>query len=290
MIKGRSSKGNLVTKNYISKVEQREVGGSTLAARKIWWDEVVSRLNNDERGQFLGSFKGEDKILTIYKSGKYLLSGFELSNKFNDDLVYIEKWYPNRPIASVYWSPQKELFFVKRFLVEKLTKKHSFIDDDCELIVASTAYKPKVNVSFNKRLKETKDLNDKVYELNDIIDVKGDKAQGNQLTKLKVKTITLLSTNDDEQWPTEEDNLVSVENVEDSPSKQLENKDLPENKNSTKKPLNDLIEDSKAVNTTNITKQKEDNSNPDGPVEVEWDVNNELNDENSDDDGQMKIF
>ena len=93
MIKGRTSKGNLVTKNYISKVEQREVGGSTLAARKIWWDEVVSRLNNEGRGQSLGSFKGEDKILTIYSSGKYLLSGFELTNKFDDDLIHIEKWH-----------------------------------------------------------------------------------------------------------------------------------------------------------------------------------------------------
>ena len=92
MIKGRGSKGNLVTKHFISKIEQRELGGSTLAARKIWWDEVVSRLNNEQRGKLLGSFKGDDKILTVYKSGKYLISGFELSNKFDDDLIYIGKW------------------------------------------------------------------------------------------------------------------------------------------------------------------------------------------------------
>ena len=115
IIKGRASKGNLVTKNFISKVEQREVGGSTLAARQIWWDEVVSRLNNEERGKSLGSFKGDDKILTIYKSGHYLISGFELSNKFDDDLIHIEKWHPSRPVASVYWNPSKELYFVKRF-------------------------------------------------------------------------------------------------------------------------------------------------------------------------------
>ena len=290
MIKGRSSKGNLVTKNYISKIEQREVGGSTLAARKIWWDEVVSRLNNDERGQFLGSFKGEDKILTIYKSGKYLISGFELSIKFNDDLIHIEKWHPNRPVACVYWNPQKELFFVKRFLVEKLTKKHSFIDDDCELIVASTGYKPKVNVTFNKRLKETKDLTDKVYELNDIIDVKGDKAQGNQLTKLKVKNIILLPSNEDEQWPKEEDNSVSVEIDEESTAKQELNTTVLSENNSKKELLNDVVEREKSISPKKAVNNKEEAVKHDGPVEVEWEVKNDINEKQSDEDGQMKIF
>ena len=97
-----------------------------MAARKIWWDEVVCRLNNDERGKHLGSFKGEDKILSIYKSGHYLISGFELSNRFSDDLIHIEKYHPNRPISCVYWNAEKELFYVKRFNIENQTKKHLF--------------------------------------------------------------------------------------------------------------------------------------------------------------------
>jgi topoisomerase-4 subunit A len=275
MIKGRSSKGNIVTKNYISKVDQKEIGGSTLAARKIWWDEVVSRLNNDERGQLLGSFKGDDKILTIYKSGTYQLSGFELSNKFNDDLVYIEKWYPNRPIACVYWNSQKELYFVKRFLVEKLTKKHAFIENDCELAVVSTAYKPKLNVSFNKRLKETKDLNDKVFELNDIIDVKGDKAQGNQLTKLKIKNISLLSVAEEDQWPVMEDTIdISTDN-DDSESLTVE----------TSNEENDTSDDvsSGDVKPDESSNKLDDKVKPDNALKVEWDIEN-------DEDGQMKIF
>jgi topoisomerase-4 subunit A len=288
MIKGRSSKGNIVTKNYISKVEQREVGGSTLAARKIWWDEVVSRLNNDERGQFLGSFKGDDKILTIYKSGKYLLSGFELSNKFNDDLIYIEKWFPKRPIACVYWNSQKELFYVKRFLVEKLTKKHSFIDEDCELSVVTTSYKPKLNVSFNKRLKETKDLADKLFELNNLVDVKGDKAQGNQLTKLKIKDISLVPVKDEDQWPLDEPEAV-MENViiEDQKSSLKEDKPKDENPKSEVKNSEDIEIQKELVN---VDKSEE-------AIEVEWDIkiddsiddNDDTNDED-DEDGQMKIF
>jgi topoisomerase-4 subunit A len=279
MIKGRSSKGNLVTKNYISKVEQREVGGSTLDARKIWWDEVVSRLNNDNRGKLLGSFKGDDKILTIYKSGSYLISGFELSIKFNDDLIHIEKWYPNRPIACVYWNPDKELYFVKRFLVEKLTKKHCFIEEPCELSVVSTAYKPKLNVSFNKRLKETKDLEDKVFELNEVIDVKGDKAQGNQLTKLKIKQVDLLPVSQEDNWP----DLPEVQNTE---SNNLEEKEeyveeieeSQEEVNTTKESVKSKSENEKEKGDNDLKKPTSE-----GSIEVEWDIEN-------DEDGQMKIF
>ena len=271
MIKGRTAKGNLVTKNYISKIEQRDVGGSTLSARKIWWDEVVSRLNNEGRGKLLGSFKGDDKILTIYSSGHYLLSNFELSNKFSDDLLHIEKWHPKRPLACVYWNASRELFFVKRFLIETLTKKYPFIAENDGLAVVSTDYKPKVNVSFNKRLKETKDLNDKVFELNDIIDVKGEKAQGNQLTRLKIKDITLLDVAEGEEWPEE-----SVDEVISASNKSIENNEVPldvaDDKNDKKSNENNVAEESK-----------------EGPVEMEWDVNDDNNQE-LDDNGQIKIF
>ena len=279
IIKAKSSKGNIVTKNFISKIEQREVGGSTLAARKIWWDEVVLRLNNDQRGKLLGSFKGDDKILTIYKSGKYLISGFELSNKFNDDLILIEKWYPSRALACVYWNPSKELYFVKRFLVEVTTKSYSFIDENCELVLISVDYMPKVKISFNKRLKETKDLEDKIVSLNEIIDVKGDKAQGNQLTKLKVKDVTLVDIIPGEEWPEE---II--------PSETLEIKDDSENVESNTDE-NNSINNVDAPNTK-ILEEKENinlDTNSETSIELEWDVKDEDNKE-SDEDGQMKIF
>ena len=82
LIKGRGAGGNRVTKEIVSKILQKEVGGSTLAARKIWYDDVVGRLNDDNRGTFLGNFKGQDKILTLYKSGEYRLTNFDLSTHF----------------------------------------------------------------------------------------------------------------------------------------------------------------------------------------------------------------
>jgi topoisomerase-4 subunit A len=203
LIKGRASKGNTVTKEIISKVEQKEVGGSTLEARKVWWDDIVQRLNDEGRGQYLGQFKGEDKILTIHKGGYYKLSGFELATKFDEDMISIEKWHPDRPIACVYFNAVKDLYYVKRFLVENARNKVEFIPEEegTQMIVATTQFNPRIKIEYNKRLRETKHLPDKEEVLNNLIDVKGLKAQGNQLTKLKIKEISLLPPKEDEAWP-----------------------------------------------------------------------------------------
>lgn len=205
LIKGRNSAGNRVTKEIVQKITQKEVGGSTLAARKIWYDPIVGRLNDEERGKFLGSFKGNDKILTLYKTGEYRLTNFDLANHFDEDMVHIEKWHPNRAISTVYYDAEKEIHFVKRFLCEVTSdKKVSFISesDGSYMDVVSTAYKPEVKVVYNKLLKETKNLPDNVIQLADFIDIKGMKAQGNQVTKLKVKEIVLTHPIEGtEPWP-----------------------------------------------------------------------------------------
>ena len=205
LIKGRQSSGNRVTKEIIQKITQKEVGGSTLAARKIWFDTVVGRLNDEERGKYLGAFKGEDKILTLYKTGEYRLSNFDLSNHFDEDMIHIEKWVPSRPLSTVYFDAEKDMHFVKRFLCEVTSdKKVSFISESegSYMDVVSTAYQPNIKIVYNKLLKETKNLPDNEVQLADFIDVKGMKAQGNQLTKLKVKEIVLTHpVEGTEPWP-----------------------------------------------------------------------------------------
>ena len=216
LIKGRGSKGNIATKELVSKILQKDVGGSTLAARKVWYDDVVNRLNDEERGQYLGEFKGDDKILTIYKSGEYRLSGFELSTRFDEEPVLIEKWYPERSIACVYWDGDKELYFVKRFQCEITNDKRvSFISEHTDSFMAavSTDFIPRIKIVYNKRLKETKDLPDKEVNLADFIDVKGLKAQGNQLTKLKTKEILVLPKVEGEDWPVVELKADNTEEV-----------------------------------------------------------------------------
>ena len=244
----------------------KETGGSTLAAREIWWDGVVRRLNNDSRGTLLGAFKGDDKILTLYKSGHYKLTGFELSNKFDDDLIHIEKWYPNRPLACVYFYGKKDLYYVKRFLVEETAKKTLFIPDDesCDLTVASTQFIPRVKIEFNKRLKETKDVPDKTEELNNLIDVKGLKAMGNQLTKLKVKQVSLLPTKDGEEWPEIEENP----KIED-PAEETDNNSADKNV-------------SKVIGTVNDEKPIE--------IELSLDKENVKNDKKEEPGEQINLF
>ena len=220
LIKGRNSAGNRVTKEIIQKIVQKEVGGSTLAARKIWYDTVVGRLNDEGRGKFLGSFKGEDRILTLYKNGEYRLSSFDLATHFDEDMLHIEKWIQERPISAVYYDADKELHYVKRFTCEVTQDKRvSYISETqgSYLDVVSTAFRPEARIVFNKLLKETKNLPDQVLNLADLIDVKGMKAQGNQMTKMKVKEIVLTHPIDEspEPWPQAEEILEETELLED---------------------------------------------------------------------------
>lgn len=220
LIKGRNSSGNRVTKEIIQKIVQKEVGGSTLAARKIWYDTVVGRLNDEGRGKFLGSFKGEDRILTLYKNGEYRLSSFDLATHFDEDMIHIEKWIQDRPISAVYFDAEKELHYVKRFTCEVTQDKRvSYISEapGSYLDVVSTAYRPEARIVFNKLFKETKNLPDQVLNLADLIDVKGMKAQGNQMTKMKVKEIVLTHPIDEspEPWPQAEEIIEETELLED---------------------------------------------------------------------------
>ncbi len=220
LIKGRNSAGNRVTKEIIQKIVQKEVGGSTLAARKIWYDTVVGRLNDEGRGKFLGSFKGEDRILTLYKNGEYRLSTFDLATHFDEDMIHIEKWIQDRPISAVYYDAEKELHYVKRFTCEVTQDKRvSYISEapGSYLDIVSTAFRPEARIVFNKLLKETKNLPDQVLNLADLIDVKGMKAQGNQMTKMKVKEIVLTHPIDEspEPWPQAEEILEETELLED---------------------------------------------------------------------------
>ena len=210
-IKGRASKGNLVTKYPIKKVEFKEDGVSTLAPRQIWFDEDIKRLNADGLGVLLGSFKGEDKILTINKKGEAKLVSFDLSNRFDEELEVIEKWRPNKPISCVYFDAEKERYFVKRFLLEDTVSPQVFYnleDAKSSIKVISTDYLPVIELIYPKVKGEEKEP--EVISLEEFISVKGIKAQGNQLTTSKLKQINVLAP-----LPFEEIEEEEVENEED---------------------------------------------------------------------------
>jgi len=193
-IKGKGSGGNIVTKKAVRKVELKSAGISTLSARKIWFDDTVQRLNVDERGELLGAFKAEDKILTIQQSGEIELKSFDISNHFDEDMVLIEKNNPKKPVSVVYFDGNKQAYYVKRFLVENTMSRFSFITDNenSQLEVVSTDWRPQVEIVFVKE--KGKDRKTEIINIEKFIAVKGEKALGNKLTSKKVKEINLIDS------------------------------------------------------------------------------------------------
>ena len=193
MIKGRMTRGNQITKHNVKRIELKEKGISTLKPRKIWFDDTVQRLNVDARGDLLGEFRGEDKILVVLQNGSLKIIDPDMSAHFNDDMIVLEKWMPKKPLSVVYFDGKKQRFFVKRFLVENENKHEKFITEhkDSFLELISTDWRPVIDVIFNKIRNKTQKPN-QVIELEQFISIKGIKAIGNQLSSEKIKQINTL--------------------------------------------------------------------------------------------------
>ena len=193
IIKGRASKGNLVTKYSVKRVELKEKGVSTLKPRKIWFDDTVQRLNVDARGELIGEFRGEDKLLIINQSGIIKTVTPEVTMHFDDDMIVMEKWVPKKPISAIYFNGDKDMYYVKRFLIEQEGKEESFISEhpNSQLEIVSTDWKPMAEIVFAKERGKDRKENLEI-NLEEFIDIKGLSAQGNQLTKEKVNQINLL--------------------------------------------------------------------------------------------------
>ena len=191
-IKGRGSKGNIVTKYSVNKIEFKEKGLSTLKPRKIWFDETIQRLNVDSRGELLGEFKGDDSLLIIQQNGSLKTIKPDLNMHFPEDMIILEKWTSDKPISAIYFDGNKERYFVKRFLagIQKVDQQFIPAGSKIQLEMVSSDWKPVIEVTFSKTSKGLKD--NLIQNIEDLISVKGIKAIGNQLTPFKVKNINLL--------------------------------------------------------------------------------------------------
>ena len=192
-IKGRDSRGNLVTKYAVKKVDLKEEGVSTLAPRKIWFDEAVRRLNADGRGTLLGSFKGDDKILTINQNGEAKLVSFDLSNRFDDEYLILEKWNPEQAVSCIYFDGEKGIYFIKRFLLENTTNVQTFMPSEHPksfIEFVGTSDNCTAEIVFAKD-KTGKEKENEIINIDEFITIKGIKAMGNQFAKDKVKTINI---------------------------------------------------------------------------------------------------
>ena len=201
VIKGRSSMGNIVTKYPVKKVILKSKGLSTLSGRKIWYDDILKRLNVDGRGKYLGEFDGDDRILTLDSQGIYELSSFDLSNHFDDRLLLIEKYRPDKVFTVIYLEGKSECYYLKRFVFENTSigKKTSVINEESgsKLQLITGASKPRLKMEVLKGKTKIPELSE--IDLAEAIEVKGIRAMGNRLTPHEVKEIELLASASEEE-------------------------------------------------------------------------------------------
>lgn len=190
-VKARSAVGNIVTKYTVNKVVLKEKGVSTLEGEDYWFDEATHRLSKDERGTYLGKFSGDDKILTITAKGFYKLYTYDVLNHFDEDIILIEKYYPNQTLTCIYFDGQSKSYFTKRFEPEATTSKVQIITEHeqsrMELITAQI--NPVVEIKFAKE--KGTEIPEEVLNMVEFSPMVNMKAKGKKLTSYKVKEINL---------------------------------------------------------------------------------------------------
>ncbi|TCC98067.1 DNA gyrase/topoisomerase IV subunit A [Pedobacter psychroterrae] len=199
-IKGRGSQGNIVSKYPVKKILLKSKGVSTLSGLKIWYDELLRRLNVDGRGKYLGEFDGDDKILQVHKEGWYELSTFELSNHFDADLILIQKFNPEKPFAVVQFEGKAKNYFVKRFVFEPVAvgRKVSLISEETGSKFMYLTGNPNAVLTVDVLKGKTQIPETLEIVLAEFIDVKGIKANGNRLTQHDVKNIAIANNAEEE--------------------------------------------------------------------------------------------
>ena len=198
-VRARSARGNTVSKNSIKRIELKSEGVSTLAARKLWFDEAVLKINDQERGRILGAFRGEDRLLQLDAKGRYRIFIPELATHFEEAPFFLAKWEAEKPYAIVYYDGEKDKHMVKRCVLEPKNDQWDYLISDhaqSEVLVISASDQVDIEVTFKKV--KGKDKDPETVNLQDFIAVKGWKAAGNQLTTWPVKGINVLRDENEE--------------------------------------------------------------------------------------------
>ncbi len=205
LIKGRGAKGNLLTKYQIHRIGLKSRGHSTLGGRKVWYDPDVNRLNYDEHGRLLGEFNDEDSILVILKNGDYYLSGFDANVHFEDNIMRLEKYEPEKVWSCVLFDADNQGYpYLKRFLMEAGKRKQNFIGDNenSQLILLTDTVYPRLQVTYggNDAFRGSEEIDAEQF-----IAVKGFKAKGKRLTTWQTESIVELEPLRFPEPPTEEE-------------------------------------------------------------------------------------
>jgi topoisomerase-4 subunit A len=187
-IKGRSSNGNILSKHDIHKIIIKEKGVSTLGGRKIWFDDTVLRLNAEDRGKFIVTFNGEEKILVMAESGYFRTCSFDLSNHFEDDILVIEKFNPEKIFTAVFYDAEQEFYYLKRFSAEETSKECTIIGDheDSKLVCLSGEKYPRFEIYFGGKHDSREN---EIIDANEFISVKSFKARGKRVSTYEIENI-----------------------------------------------------------------------------------------------------
>jgi len=212
-IKGRGSMGNIVTKYPVKKILLKSKGVSTLSGRKIWYDDILKRLNIDGRGKYLGEFDGDDRILSVLSTGIYELTGFDLNNHFFDTMILIEKYDPEKVFTVVHFDSKSKNYLVKRFAFENTPpgKETSIISDEngSKLVFISGAAQPVAKLDQLKGKTQTPETIE--VNLAELIDVKGMKAMGNRVSQHTIQSIELIAVEEPQATDAEPEEIAEEE-------------------------------------------------------------------------------
>jgi topoisomerase-4 subunit A len=190
-VKARGAVGNIVTKYTVNKVTLKEKGSSTLEGEDYWFDEKTHRLSKDEKGTYLGKFEADDKILTVSAKGFYKLYTYELLNHFDEDIVLIEKFFPNLTLTCVYYDGISKSYFTKRFEPEMTAAKTLLITENeaSRIELVTSQVNPVIEVIFQKE--KGTEIPQEIIKMVDFSPVVNMKAKGRKLSSYKVKEINL---------------------------------------------------------------------------------------------------
>ena len=190
-IKGRASRGNLLTKFPVAKITFKQGGGSTLGGTHIWFDRDILKLNYDRRGEYLGEFFNDDLILAVYRNGEYCTTNFDLTNHYRDDIMIIEKFDPHKIWSAALFDADQGFDYIKRFRFEPTAKPASFVGDNAasELkLIVDDAY-PLFRIIFGGKDKKREPID---IDVEQFVGDKSYKARGKRISNYEVAHVERL--------------------------------------------------------------------------------------------------
>ena len=239
VIKGKNAKGYLLTKYPVHRISLKSHGRSTLGGRKIWFDPDINRLNYDEHGEFLGEFHDDDQILVILKNGEFYLTNFDVSNHYENNILRIEKYQPDKVWTVVLYDADQQGYpYLKRFVIEASKRKQNFLGENAnsQLIILTDTVYPLIKVVFggNDAYREPLEIDAEQF-----ISVKGFKAKGKRISTWAIGSIEELEP---QRFPEPEESEEETEEIEDADEtddpESLEDQEIQDNPEISEKPEN----------------------------------------------------